>query len=96
MRDLIQLLENKSKPQDIEIIALNFEPKDVSPVLSKDTLDLHYGKLAHGYDDEYFAFDVQPDTTKQELKAYVDTKLSKVYGGSNSNTGLYAIWTGQA
>ena len=53
MRDLIQLLEAKNKPQDIEISALNFEPKDVSPVLSKETLDLHYGKLAHGYADRY-------------------------------------------
>ena len=53
----------------------------------------HMGKGRH--DDEYFAFDVQPDTTKQELKAYVDTKLSKVYGGYNSDTGLYAVWTGQ-
>ena len=53
MRDIIQLLEEKSKPQDIEIIALNFEPKEVSPVISKDTLDLHYGKLAHGYAERY-------------------------------------------
>ena len=37
MRDLIQLLEDKAKPQDIEIIQLNFEPSEVSPVLSKDT-----------------------------------------------------------
>ena len=53
MRDLIQLLEDKAKPQDIEIIALNFEPSEVSPVISKDTLDLHYGKLAHGYAERY-------------------------------------------
>ena len=53
MRDLIQLLEDKSNPQDIEIIALNFEPKEVSPVLSKETLDLHYGKLAYGYAERY-------------------------------------------
>jgi hypothetical protein len=53
----------------------------------------YMGKGRH--DDEYFAFDVKPDTTKQELKAYVDTKLSKVYGGYNSDTGLYAVWTGQ-
>jgi len=53
MRDIIQLLEEKAKPQDIEIIKLNFEPKDVSPVLSKETLDLHYGKLAHGYAERY-------------------------------------------
>jgi hypothetical protein len=57
----------------------------------------HMGKGLNGrhQGDEYFAFDVQPDTTKQELKAYVDTKLSKVYGGYNSDTGLYAVWTGQ-
>lgn len=53
MRDLIQLLEDKAKPQDIEIIALNFEPKEVSPVISGDTLDLHYSKLAQGYARRY-------------------------------------------
>lgn len=53
MRDIITLLEEKSKPQDIEIIPLNFTPNEVSPVLSKDTLDLHYGKLAHGYAERY-------------------------------------------
>jgi len=53
MRDIITLLEDKNKPQDIEIIPLNFEYKDVSPVLSAYTLDLHYGKLAHGYADRY-------------------------------------------
>jgi hypothetical protein len=47
------------------------------------------------YDDEYFAFDVKPNTTGTELEAYVDTKLSKVYGGYDSSSGLYAIWTGQ-
>ena len=44
---------------------------------------------------EYFAFDVNPDTTGKELKAYVDTQLTKVYGNYNSNTGLYAVWAGQ-
>ncbi len=46
------------------------------------------------YGSEFFAFDVQPDTTKKELKAYIDTNLSKVYGGYNSDTGLYAVWRG--
>lgn len=53
MRDIIQLLEDKSKPQDIEIIPLNFTSNEVKPVLSQATLDLHYGKLAHGYADRY-------------------------------------------
>lgn len=53
MRDIITLLEEKSKPQDIEIIPLNFKESEVSPVLSKDTLNLHYGKLAKGYAERY-------------------------------------------
>jgi hypothetical protein len=53
----------------------------------------HIGRGRYG--DEYFAFDVKPNTTGTELEAYVDTKLSKVYGGYNSSSGLYAIWTGQ-
>lgn len=53
MRNFIQLLEEKSKPTDIEIIPLNFTDREVSPVLSKKTLDLHYGKLAHGYAERY-------------------------------------------
>lgn len=54
----------------------------------------HIGRGRYG--DDYFAFDVKPNTTGTELEAYVDTKLSKVYGNYNSSTGLYAIWTGQA
>ena len=53
MRDIIQLLEDKSKPQDIEIIPLNFTEGELSPVLSKDTIELHYDKLAKGYAERY-------------------------------------------
>ena len=49
MREIITLLEANSKPQDIEIIPLNFTEREVSPVMGKDTLDLHYNKLAKGY-----------------------------------------------
>jgi len=49
MRDTIALLEEKSRPRDIEIIPLNYKEGDLSPVLSKDTIELHYGKLAQGY-----------------------------------------------
>jgi hypothetical protein len=81
----------------------SMDEDDLDPTLSRANKNIdtimgqlggqHMGKGRHG--DEYFAFDVKPDTTKQELKAYVDTKLSKVYGSYESNTGLYAIWTGQ-
>lgn len=53
MREILTILEGVSKPQDIEIIPLNFTDREVKPVLSKDTLDLHYGKLAHGYAERY-------------------------------------------
>ena len=53
MRDIITLLEDQSKPQDIEIIPLNFTQREVSPVLSKATLDLHYDQLAKGYARRY-------------------------------------------
>ena len=43
----------------------------------------------------YFAFDVKPNTTGKELEAHVATNLSKIYGGSRSDSaGLYAVWTG--
>jgi hypothetical protein len=50
----------------------------------------YMGKGRHG--DEYFAFDVQPNTTGTELEAYVKSKLNQVYG--KYDTGLYAVWTG--
>jgi Fe-Mn family superoxide dismutase len=53
MRDIITLLEEKSKQQDIEIISLNFEENELSPVLSKDAIHLHYDKLAKGYAERY-------------------------------------------
>jgi hypothetical protein len=53
----------------------------------------HLGRSRLG--DDFFAFDVKPNTTSTELEAYVKTNLSKVYGNYDSNTGLYAIWTGQ-
>lgn len=66
------------------------------------TIDTIMGKLGGQHigtnrsGTEYFAFDVQPNTTNQELEAYVNTKLSKVYGSDTDSTGLYAVWTGQA
>jgi hypothetical protein len=74
-----------------------------TPATANKNIDTIMGQLGGQYigngryDEEFFAFDVKPNTTGTELEAYVDTKLSKVYGGNyNSSTGLYAIWTGQA
>jgi superoxide dismutase, Fe-Mn family len=55
MRQYRQLIveAKKIRPADVEIIPLNFEPKQVKAVMSKDTLDLHYEKLAKGYAKRY-------------------------------------------
>lgn len=67
------------------------------------TIDTIMGKLGGQFigkdkasEQLFFAFDVNPDTTGKELKAYVDTQLTKVYGNYDSSTGLYAVWTGQS
>jgi len=43
---------------------------------------------------QFFAFDVQPNTTGKELEAYVKTKMSTIYGDTEFTSGLYAIWSG--
>lgn len=68
---------------------------------AEKTIDTIMGKLGGQYigrtsEQEFFAFDVNPDTTGKELKAYIDTNLTKVYGNYDSSAGLYAVWTGQA
>jgi ribosomal protein S18 acetylase RimI-like enzyme len=67
---------------------------------AEKTIDTIMGQLGGQYigksgHEVFFAFDVQPDTTKQELKAYVDSRLTKVYGRYDSSSGLYAVWTGR-
>lgn len=53
MRDIIELLESKSKHPEVEILELTYDNSDLNPVFSKKTMDYHYGKLAHGYADRY-------------------------------------------
>lgn len=67
----------------------------------EQTIDTIMGQLGGQYigdsrDYHYFAFDVQPTTTGQELQAYVDTKLNRVYtnGYRSDGAGLFARWVG--
>lgn len=53
MRDLITLLEQHSRPGDIEIVKLSYNDGDLAPVLSSSSMRYHYGKLAHGYADRF-------------------------------------------
>ena len=53
MRDLLTLLEEKSKPGDIEIVKLSYSPSGLNPVMSSNSIRYHYGKLAHGYAERF-------------------------------------------
>lgn len=53
MRDLLTLLEEKSKKDDIEIVDLSYSISGLQPVLSSNSLRFHYGKLAHDYADRF-------------------------------------------
>jgi Fe-Mn family superoxide dismutase len=60
MRELITLLEAKSK-EDIDIVELPYSEDALAPVLSKDSMKLHYGKLAHAYADRFNRGEGDPD-----------------------------------
>jgi Fe-Mn family superoxide dismutase len=49
--DIVNLAE--SKREQLKQESLDYSREELSPVLSKQTLDYHYGKLARGYVDRY-------------------------------------------
>jgi len=53
MREFIALLE--SKKEDLVTPTLDYSAGDLDPVLSKETIDYHFGKLAKGYAKRYNA-----------------------------------------
>ena len=52
MYDIVEKIE-ESRKKRIEIESLSYSNTDLSPVLSKATMDYHYGDLAHGYAKRY-------------------------------------------
>ena len=67
---------------------------------SEKNIDTIMGQLGGDYigkgrdAQEFFAFDVKPTTTGKELEARVKTSVSKIYGDTKYNSGLYATWGG--
>ena len=51
IKQLITLVESKGK--ELELIKLPYGRGSLSPIMSKATIDYHYGKLAQGYVDRY-------------------------------------------
>lgn len=55
------ILQESNTPKTLELYDLTYGRSALDPVLSKETLDLHYGKLAKGYVDRYNAGEGDPD-----------------------------------
>lgn len=60
MRHLITLVESKAK-ENVEILKLNYGNDALSPVMSGDSMRLHYGKLAHGYAQRFNTGEGDPE-----------------------------------
>jgi superoxide dismutase len=55
LRDHINLLEASTRPAKLETTPLPYGERDLEPVLSKESLEYHYGHLARGYAKRYNA-----------------------------------------
>lgn len=66
MRDLINLTEEKKK---LELKKLPYSEGGLSPVMSRTTIENHYGKLARGYVDRFNKG--EGDATFNEAGAYL-------------------------
>ena len=88
MRDLIALVETKSK-QQLELTKLPYKQGQLAPVMSKQTIEYHYGKLAKGYVERYNAG--EGDSEFNEAGAYLHNlffpQLMPLKGG-NQPSGL--------
>lgn len=60
MRTIITLLES-DKHKKLELCKLPYSRDALSPVMSKETVDYHYGKLAKGYVERYDNHEGDPD-----------------------------------
>lgn len=83
MREIITLIESRSKTDDIEIIPLNYSESDLEPVLSKENIKFHYGKLAHGYADRFN--DKEGDLEFNYAGAFLHNMLFTQYRTSRNN-----------
>lgn len=92
MRELITLIEEKSKGR-LELNRLPYSRNELSPVMSEDTLNYHYGKLAKGYVDRYNAGEGDPDFN--EAGAYLHNlffpQLKPKAGTNNPNGAVKTI-----
>jgi Fe-Mn family superoxide dismutase len=55
LRETIDLIEATTRPAKLETTPLPYKENDLDPVLSKESLEYHYGHLAKGYAKRYNA-----------------------------------------
>lgn len=87
MRDLITLVESKSKA-DLELNKLPYARNELAPVMSEATIDYHYATLAKGYVTRYNAG--EGDADFNEAGAYLHNLFFpqlKPAKGTNNPTG---------
>jgi len=61
IRQDIELIEATTRPAKLETTPLPYGEKDLEPVLSKESLEYHYGHLARGYAKRYNAGEGDPE-----------------------------------
>jgi Fe-Mn family superoxide dismutase len=66
-------LQESNTPKTLELYDLSYGRASLDPVISKETIDLHFGKLAKGYVDRYNASEGDP--TFNEAGAFLHNIL---------------------
>lgn len=87
-RQLIDLIEAKSK-KTLELLPLPYRKTELEPVLSKESLEYHYDKLAKGYVERFNSG--QGDASFNEAGAFLHNLLFQQFQapkGSNDPSGL--------
>jgi Fe-Mn family superoxide dismutase len=87
-RQTINLLEANNR-QDLEQIKLPYKTSALAPVMSKGTVDYHYGKLYRGYVDRYNKGEGDP--TFNEAGAYLHSILFSQFSAPSSRQPSGAI-----
>jgi Fe-Mn family superoxide dismutase len=78
------ILNESSSNKDLEILKLPYARSDLSPAVSEDTVNYHYGKLYKGYVDRYNSKDGDPEFNYAgAFLHFIYFSQFKEYGNSN-------------
>lgn len=83
------IIEAETKPAQLKQTPLNYSRESLDPVLSKDTMDYHYGKLYKTYVDRYNS--KEGDRDFNEAGAYLHSLYFSQFReprGTNKPTGI--------